>query len=306
LKIAACIPLLLLLGGCSSGGQSVSLSAARSGFKTQVTAPTSRGEAAETAPRGIFTTVKYPAAGGALASYVSPDPKDGKKHPAIVWITGGDCNSIGDVWSPASADNDQTAAAFRQAGIVMMFPSLRGGNNNPGTKEGFLGEVDDVLAATKWLEKQPYVDPKRIYLGGHSTGGTLAMLVAECSPHFRDVFAFGPVDDVSGYGADSGFLPFDISNTQEVKLRSPGYWLDSITSPVWAIEGTKEGNISSLEAMKNASSNPNVHFISVEGATHFSVLAPTNRLLARKILRDTSATTNIFLTDDELTQNFAR
>ena len=23
-----------------------------------------------------------------------PNPNDGKKHPAIVWITGGDCNSI--------------------------------------------------------------------------------------------------------------------------------------------------------------------------------------------------------------------
>lgn len=55
----------------------------------------------------------------------------------------------------------------------MMFPSLRGGNDNPGVKEGFLAEVDDVLAAADFLGKQNYVDPGRIYLGGHSTGGTL-------------------------------------------------------------------------------------------------------------------------------------
>jgi dipeptidyl aminopeptidase/acylaminoacyl peptidase len=306
LKLFHALLLLPLLGGCASSGPAVSLTQARTGFKTQVTAPKIAGEAAETAPPAIFATVKYPAPAGSLTAYVSPNPKDGKKHPAIVWITGGDCNSIGDVWSPATPDNDQTAAAFRKAGIVMMFPSLRGGNNNPGVKEGFLGEVDDVLAATKWLEKQPYVDSKRIYLGGHSTGGTLAMLVAESSPRFRATFAFGPVDDVAGYGADSGFLPFNISNEQEVKLRSPGYWLDSIKSPVWVIEGTSEGNIDAVQTMKNASSNPNAHFLTVQGADHFSVLAPTNRLLAQKILSDSGETTNISLTDDELTQNFSR
>ena len=37
----------------------------------------------------------------------------------------------------------------------------------------------------RFLAAQPYVDPARIYLGGHSTGGTLALLVAECSETFR-------------------------------------------------------------------------------------------------------------------------
>ena len=82
----------------------------------------------------------------------------------------------------------------------MMFPSLRGGNDNPGRKEGFLGEVDDVLAAADFLATVDYVDPRRLYLGGHSTGGTLVLLVAESSDRFRAVFSFGPVDDVSGYG----------------------------------------------------------------------------------------------------------
>ena len=75
----------------------------------------------------------------------------------------------------------------------MMFPSLRGGNDNPGVREGFFGEVDDVLAAAEYLSKQAFVDPQRIYLGGHSTGGTLVLLVAECSGRFRAVFSFGPV-----------------------------------------------------------------------------------------------------------------
>src|SRR2546430_17631493 len=105
-----------------------------------------------------------------MAAYLSPDPRDGKKHPAIIWITGGDCNSIGDVWSPAPRANDQTASAFWKAGIIMMFPSLRGGNDNPGLKEGFFGEVEDILAAADFLAKQEDVDAKRNYLGGPRPG----------------------------------------------------------------------------------------------------------------------------------------
>lgn len=41
-------------------------------------------------PKGTFETVTYPSAGvGNLGAYVSPDPADGKRHPAIIWLTGG-------------------------------------------------------------------------------------------------------------------------------------------------------------------------------------------------------------------------
>lgn len=299
--------LLLMLTGCGTHTpkSSLSLIQARSGFKTTLTPQSAPKEAVPQAPPDVFRTVMYPAPSGDLAAYVSPDPGDGKKHPTIIWITGGDCNSINDVWSPRSPDNDQTAAAYRKAGILMMFPSLRGGNENPGVKEGFLGEVDDVLAAARYLERQKYVDPKRIYLGGHSTGGTLALLVAEYTGGFRAVFSFGPVDDVSRYGADSGFLPFDISNPHEVELRSPGNWLSSIQSPVWVFEGT-EGNISALRTMAGSSSNPRAHFIEIKGVSHFATLAPANELIAQKLLEDTGEPSTLSFTEDEVNQKFAR
>ena len=248
----------------------------------------------ERAPKHIFQTIKYSAPSGKLSAYLSPDPKDGQKHPAIIWITGGDCNSIGDVWSPASPDNDQTAAAFRNAGIIMMFPSLRGGNSNPGRKEGFLGEVDDVLAAFEHLKQQPYVDPNRIFLGGHSTGGTLALLVAESSSGFRGIFSFGPIDVVSYYGADSGLLPFNIYDPHEVEVRSPIYWLSSIQSPTWVFEGT-EGNIEALQAMAEVSTNSNVRFIELAQMDHFNILAPINEIIASKILEDIDVVSNFSL-----------
>jgi dienelactone hydrolase len=181
---------------------------------------------------------------------------------------------------------------------------LRGGNDNPGVKESFLGEVDDVLAAAEVLGRQPYVDPGRIYLGGHSTGGTLALLVAECSDRFRAVFPFGPVDDVSGY--DPQFLPFDTTNRREIELRSPGKWLATITRPTFVFEGTSRGNLASLQAMARSSTNPKVHFLAVRGADHFSILAPTTRLVADKILRDDGPACNLAFTEDEVSKLFGR
>ena len=268
------------------------LVAARQAFKSKL--PAAQPEAGDPLPKPpakLFRQVAYPTAVGELAAYVTPDPNDGQKHPAIIWITGGDCNSIGEIWEPRSASNDQTAAAYRKAGIVMMFPSLRGGNDNPGRKEAFLGEVDDVVNAADYLAKQDYVDPQRIYLGGHSTGGTLVLLVAECSERFRAVFSFGPVGDVAGYGPE--LVPINLRDKQEVQLRSPGYWLADVKTPTFLFEGETQGNLDSLQAMERESKNPNLHFHAIPGKTHFSVLAPVNAVIAQKILADTGASCNI-------------
>lgn len=270
---------------------SLSLVQAKANFSTKLIPQNVQKFPLEKAPEKIFLTTSYPTPLGRMAAYLTPDPKDGKKHPAIIWITGGDNNSISDVWSAVPQNNDQTASAYRQAGIISMFPSQRGGNDNPGAKEGFLGEVDDILAAADYLAKQPYVDAKHIYLGGHSTGGTLALLVAESSARFRGIFAFGAVDEVAGYGSASGFLPFDISNQHEVALRSPIFWLSSIHSPTWLFEGTEHGNLDALQAMQKISSNPAIHFFPVEKTDHFGILAPVNSLIAQKILQDSKNNT---------------
>ncbi len=286
----------------------ISLSDARRGFKTKLIPRNTPTQPLDQPPPGVFQIVHFPSAVGELAAYLSPDPRDQVKHPAIVWITGGDCNSIGDVWSDTDPKNDQTASAYREAGIVMMFPALRGGNANPGVKEGFFGELDDLLSAEDYLWRaRAYVDPEQIYLGGHSTGGTLALLGAEFTDRFRAVFSFGPAARVDVYGQlDPSFVPFDLSNPQEVQLRSPGLWLPSIRCPTFVFEGTSQGNLEHLQVMSKASVNPLAHFHEVSGADHFSILAPTNQLIAGKILQDEGPATNITFTTNELNRPFGR
>lgn len=274
------------------------LADARKGFRTRLIRKIRIGAKVPNPPPGLFQTVSYDSPVGQLAAYVSPSPQDGKKHPLIIWLVGGFDNSIGEfAWTPAPRENDQSASAFRKAGVLMMYPSLRGGNQNPGFFEGFYGEVDDVLAAARYAAKLDYVDPERIYLGGHSTGGTLALLTAECSDPFRAVFSFGPVEDVTGYGAEN--VPFDISNLQETLLRAPGEWLTGIRVPTFVFEG-RGGNIGSLEAMAKTRHAGMVSFHPIDGGNHFNILAPISALVAEKIKEDRAAKPSISFSKQEV------
>ena len=259
------------------------LADARKGFQTQVIKQGEDWGAPDVPPGKTFELIKYPSEVGQLSAYITKDPGDGQKHPAIVWITGGDNNTIGDVWSPSPPDNDQSASAFRKAGIVMMFPSQRGGNDNPGKREGFLGEVDDVLAATDYLAKLDYVDPNQIYLGGHSTGGTMAMLIGATSDRYRGILSLGPVATPTQYGGD--FVYCDVSNAQEMRLRSPIEWLHSVKSPMLVLEGLDGGNWhGSIDVMADGNSNPQIQFFPVPGHDHFTVIDPVAKLMAEKIV----------------------
>src|SRR5262245_11970235 len=61
------------------------LPAARAKFRTKLIDSELKNVAPESPPKS-FQLVQYDATPGKLAAYLTPDPKDGAKHPAIVWI----------------------------------------------------------------------------------------------------------------------------------------------------------------------------------------------------------------------------
>lgn len=269
-------------------------------FHTHILRSESEEGTVPTPPKNSgFELVGYPSQGKTLPAYVSSDPGDGKKHPAIIWVVGGWSNSIDEEnlvhgeWS-----NDQSALAFAEHGIVTMFPTFRGGSSGTGAKEAKYGEMDDVIAAYDYLARQPYVDANRIYLGGHSTGGTLAMLTAEAMDKFRAVFAFGAADRFEKHNQTQ--FVFDTNDKREFDLRSPIVWLQDIKSPTFAFEGDESDKAQSLDAMKRASHNSQVHFYLVNHADHFSTLAPLTDMLAQKVANDVGSQSNIQITDAEV------
>lgn len=288
-----------LLGPSPKSDASLSFTDARQNFETQLIRKEAEQQAVLQPPVPNIRLVQYSSRVGPLSAYLTSSSGNAQKKPAIIWVFGGFSNSIdATAWTAAPAGNDQSARAFREAGIITMYPSFRGGNDNPGVKEGLYGEVDDILAAADFLSQQDGVDPNRIYLGGHSTGGTAVLLAAAASDRFRAVFAFGPVEDVAYYGAAS--LPFDLDNQRERMMRAPIVWLGSIQSPTFVFEGTEQSNLESLKRLSQASQNSNLHFYPIEGEDHFSVLAPLTPLIAAKIQQDSGPSTQISITPTEL------
>jgi dienelactone hydrolase len=268
------------------------LPALRAALRTSVSAETDHTPAPTPPATASLEKVSYPSPLGKNVAYVSP-VKPGAKRPGIVWIAGGMDWGIADsAWGPAPRNNDQSARAFREAGVALMLPALRGSNENPGHNECFLGEVDDVIAAADYLAKRPDVDPERLYLGGHSTGGTMVLLVVESTQRFRAAFAFGPVADPRQYG-DSGCLRPDAPEA-EAKARSPIEFLQDIRTPTFVLEG-ELGNAEVLPLLREAKGSAPLEVLVIPRADHFSALATASEDIAKQILADTGATTQIKL-----------
>jgi acetyl esterase/lipase len=252
-------------------------------------------------PPGILEKVTFTGPLGPYEAYASP--VGAQRRPAIVWIAGGfEWGLDASAWRTPDRDNDQSARAFREAGMVLMLPALRGNNGSPGDREYFVGEVDDVLAAVAYVRARPDVDPARVYLGGHSTGGTLALLAAASGLDVRAVVAFGPVDDVRGYGKS---VPFELDEAQ-ARARSPVFWMHLIRSPTWVIEGARGGNADVFPVLRRASASAPVSFYTITEGDHFDVLAPLTEHLARKMMTDAGPPSALGLSEGELEQAFVR
>src|SRR5688572_32274352 len=99
---------LLLAASNARGAQT--LMEARAGHVTKLVPSEYQpdGPADDPEPGAPYVKVKYPSKVGPLVAYVTPDPKDGKKRPAIVWAHGG-FGGIGEYyWWRKRAGNDQT------------------------------------------------------------------------------------------------------------------------------------------------------------------------------------------------------
>lgn len=284
---------------------------ARAPFTTQLRADAKRTIPpfpAPAPPPRVLQRIRYRALLGELTAYVTPDPRDGKKHPAILWAHGG-FEGIGDyVWAPAPSSNDQSARAFREAGIVTMYPSLRGENDNPGRFEMFYGELEDLLSARAHLARLPYVDADRIYLAGHSAGGTLVLLAAAAGVDFRAAFSFGGLADVTALAKMRADTPFDVTSAREIELRSPVSFAGAIARPTFLFEGATAADVGAVRRMEALAEKAKKPFALrlVDGGNHFDVLDPITRLVARKILEDTGSECSIAITDEEVQEAFAK
>ena len=176
--------------------------------------------------------VEYRSGGLRLKAYLSRVPDNGRKRPAVLVLHGGFAFGVGQ-WT--------MARSFRNAGFVVMMPVLRGENGQTGDFTLFYDEVDDVLAAADVLAALPSVDASRIYVCGHSVGGTLTLLATMASNRFPAAASFSGSPDLDSYLRVSRVkVPFDAADLREVRLRSPVAYATSFKCPVRLFCGDEE------------------------------------------------------------------
>jgi dienelactone hydrolase len=165
-----------------------------------------------------------------LKAWMSGHQHARQKLPAVLFLHGG--------FELGAADWDM-AAPYWEAGFVVMVPMLRGENGQPGTFSFLYDEVDDVVAAAAFLSDHPSVDSDRIFLAGHSAGGTLTLLAVEASSRFRAAASFDGSRDqqllYDGSAAKPGNhaeVVFDPKDSRELQVRSPLAYVYSVKSPV--------------------------------------------------------------------------
>jgi len=206
---------------------------ARLGFRTTLNrhGPSPQPEPFPETPAGSIA-IAYRSAGRELSAFVTPDPGDGVRRPAVLFLHGGFAFGGGD-WA--------MTRPFAEAGFAVMVPLLRGENGQGGDFSLFHDEVDDVLAAADRLAALPYVDPGRLFVAGHSAGGTLTLLAAMASPRFRAASAFSGSPDQVVYTQDRPErTPFDPRDIREVRMRSPVAFARSFRCPTRLYHGEDE------------------------------------------------------------------
>jgi dipeptidyl aminopeptidase/acylaminoacyl peptidase len=277
---------------------------ARKGFESLIRLPADRPPARRPVrpPEGTFREVKYTSPAGELLAYLTPDPGDGRKRPAVLWAHPDAFRLDGDTWG-----DEHPVGVFRQAGLVVLVPTWRGQDGNPGRFELCYGEVNDLLAARDFLAAQPQVDPARIHLAGPVLGGTLVLLAATATDQFRGAVAFSGWPDLTAMPIGIGELgqpPFDLKRRGELDHRSAANYVRAIRRPTVQIDfGPRDGRLGIHEAgadMQRQAERFGVPFrtLTVPGLDPTDIPPDVSRLLADKFRADPAVPFS--LTADEL------
>ncbi|MGH7710103.1 MAG: prolyl oligopeptidase family serine peptidase, partial [Gemmatimonadaceae bacterium] len=175
--------------------------------------------------------------------FLPKDVKPGEKRPALIFVHGGPVRQMLPAYhymhfyTWAYAYNQYLASQ----GYVVLSVNFRSGvgygrsfRNAPNTGGRGNAEYQDVLAAGKWLQTRPDVDPARIGIWGLSYGG---VLTAQALARNSDVFVAGV--DMAGVHLWGSSL-----DSAAVSYRSSAISaIDGWKSPVFLVHGDDDRNV---------------------------------------------------------------
>lgn len=166
-----------------------------------------------------------------LIAWIGEGKPSRAPKPAVLFLHGG--NATGD-------GHWQLVMPYVEAGFIVMLPSFRGENGQAGNYSGFYDETSDALAAADYLLAQPGVDPGRLFIAGHSNGGTLAILAAMTRRFRAAVPISAGVDAWRYFGRYREEIRFDRTDPREFVMRSSVCFGRSLKCPTLLLRGTEE------------------------------------------------------------------
>ena len=107
-------------------------------------------------------------------------------------------------------------------------------------------EVRDQLAGLDWLQQQPWVDPLRVAVAGHSYGGYLTLLLLAKAPgRFAAGIATAPVCDWTLYDTHytERYLGTPAANPEGYALSDVSHWLTGLRDPLLLVHGMADDNV---------------------------------------------------------------
>jgi dipeptidyl aminopeptidase/acylaminoacyl peptidase len=197
---------------------------------------------------GTYESVTYKGANGRdIQMWVNYPPgfDKSKKYPFFMLIHGGPHNAITDGMSFR-----WNAQVFGSWGYVTAWPNFHGSS---GFGQAFTDSINpewaeqpyqDVIAATDWFAKQPWIDRERMVAGGGSYGGYLTSIVLGREHPFKALVAHAAVYNLySQYAADfsaeaprfGGFWERD--NRTVLERNSPHLGAANFKTPTLVIHG---------------------------------------------------------------------
>lgn len=159
----------------------------------------------------------------------------------------------------SAMDNDDyhdETLPYAEAGMAVIFYSLDGPDlTEDGSgigpaylqfRAGMAGVVNGRNALEFALARLPQVNPQRIYSAGHSSAGTVSLLLAEHEPRLAGAIAFAPCADVetrlgSMNNAATRLLLPDLTNF--LKQSSPKTHVARIHCPVFLFHAQDDSNV---------------------------------------------------------------
>jgi len=186
--------------------------------------------------------------GTQIQSFVVKPPNfdPAKKYPVVMLIHGGPEGEWGESWSYR-----WNAQVFAGAGYVVVMPNPHG---SIGYGQKFTEDIkldwggkpyDDIMAATDYTAKLPYVDPDRIAAAGASYGGYMINWILGHTSRFKCLVSHDGVFDLREEAESTEELWFPIwefggmpwENPEVYDRWTPSHYISDFQTPTLVIHG---------------------------------------------------------------------